>query len=199
VEPSISPTADFLAGLEKTRALLDAQGKVLAMLNEDRPLGEVLEAVCHLVEDHIDDVLASVLLLDESGERLLHGAAPSLPADYCEALHGLRIGEGVGSCGTAAATGETVIVEDIATHPYWALFKELAYDTHGLAACWSTPIRSYDRGVVATFAMYYREPRAPSDHDRNLANPCGTLVAVAVNRATEVKRLAAATAASPSG
>ncbi len=192
MEPTIQPTADFLTGVQKTRELLAAQGKVLGMINEDRPLPEVLEAVCHLVEEHIDDVLASVLLLDEAGEHLLHGAAPSLPADFCEAIHGLEIGDGVGSCGTAAATGEPVIIEDIATHPYWAPLKELAYDTHGLAACWSTPIRSYDRRVVATFAMYYKEPRGPSDHDRKLASLCGTLVSVAVNRAAELERLAAA-------
>ncbi len=192
MEPTIEPTADFLARLQKTRELLAAQGEVLGMINQDRPLPEVLEAICHLVEGQIDGVLASVLLLDEAGEHLLHGAAPSLPADYCQAIHGHRIGVGVGSCGTAAATGEPVIVEDIATHPYWASFKELAYDTHGLAACWSTPIRSYDRRVVATFAMYYEEPRAPSDHDRKLADLCGTLVAVAVNRAAELEQLTAA-------
>jgi GAF domain-containing protein len=192
VEPTTEPTADFLAGLQKTRELLAAQGRVLGMINEDRPLREVLEEVCHLVEGQIDGVLASVLLLDEAGEHLLHGAAPSLPAEYCEALHGLAIGEGVGSCGTAAATGQPVIVTDIATHPYWARFKELAYDTHGLAACWSTPIRSYDRRVVATFAMYYKEPKEPSDHDRKLADLCGTLVAVAVNRAADLEQLVAA-------
>ena len=192
MESNPEPTADFLTGLQKTRDLLAAQGNVLGMINEDRPLPEVLEAICHLVEGQIDGVLASVLLLDEAGEHLLHGAAPSLPPDYCRAIHGTRIGEGMGSCGTAAATGHPVVVEDIATHPYWAAWKGLAYDTHGLAACWSTPIRSYDRRVVATFAMYYRVPKTPTDHDRKLADLCGTLVAVAVNRAAELAQLTAA-------
>ena len=180
------------AAQQKTRERLAAQGKILGMINDDRPLPEVLEAVCHLVEGQIDGVLASVLLLDEAGEHLLHGAAPSLPAAYSEAIHGVRIGEGVGSCGTAAATGQPVIVEDIATHPYWAPYKALAYDTHGLAACWSSPIRSYDGRVVATFAMYHKVPKKPSPQDLELADFCATLVAVAVTRAAEVEQLAAA-------
>jgi len=192
VEPTTEPTANFEAAQEKTRDRLAAQGRILDMINHDRPLPEVLEAVCHLVEGQIDGVLASVLLLDEAGEHLLHGAAPSLPAAYCEAVHGVRIGDGVGSCGTAAATGQTVIVEDIATHPYWAPYKALAYDTHGLAACWSTPVRSHDGRVVATFAMYHRVPKKPSPQDLELADFCATLVAVAVTRAAEVEQLAAA-------
>lgn len=32
----------------------------------------------------------------------------------------------MGSCGTAAYAKECVIVEDIATHPYWEGYKEVA-------------------------------------------------------------------------
>ena len=194
MEPTIDPAANLHAAQDKTRERLAAHGQILDMINNDRPLPEVLEAVCHLVEGQIDGVLASVLLLDDAGEHLLHGAAPSLPAAYCEAVHGVRIGDGVGSCGTAAATGQTVIVEDIATHPYWAPYKALAYDTHGLAACWSTPVRSHDGRVVATFAMYHRVPRKPSPQDLELADFCSTLVAVAVAHAAEVEQPADASA-----
>jgi GAF domain-containing protein len=130
-------------------------------------------------------MLSSVLLLDDQGEHLLHGAAPHLPGDYCQAVHGLTIGVGVGSCGTAAARGEQVIVEDIATHPYWAAFKSLAHDTHGLAACWSTPIRAYDGRVIATFAIYHKSPKSPTLSERKLIDFTAHLVSMAVNRARE--------------
>ena len=42
------------------------------------------------VEENGDDVLASILLLDRDGVHLRHGAAPSLPAAYCEAIDGSR-------------------------------------------------------------------------------------------------------------
>ena len=40
-----------------------------------------------------------------NGLRLWHGAAPSLPKSYCEAIDGMDIGPNAGSCGTAACLG----------------------------------------------------------------------------------------------
>jgi GAF domain-containing protein len=51
-------------------------------------------------------------------------------------------------------------VEDIATDPLWAEHRDLAL-SHSLRACWSVPVSSQGK-VIATFAMYYREPRRPS-------------------------------------
>ena len=169
----------------ETEALLDGQKRILGLINEDRPLAETLDAICCLVDAQQEGMFSSVLLLDETGEHLLHGAAPHLPKAYCEAIHGISIGEGVGSCGTAAARGEPVIVEDIGTHPYWAPFKSLAHDTHGLAACWSTPIRAYDGQVLATFAIYHNRPKAPTLSERKLIDFTAHLVSMAVNRARE--------------
>lgn len=176
---------------DKAKALLDGQKRVLSYINEDRPLPEILEEVCHVVEAQSEGMLASVLLLDEKGERLLHGAAPSLPEAYCKAIHGISIGEGVGSCGTAAATGEPCIVEDISVHPYWAPFKGLAHDTHGLGACWSTPIKAYDGRVLATFAIYHRTAKKPTLNERKLIDFSAHLVAIAVNRRNEMGQLRA--------
>lgn len=169
----------------KPQTLLESQKQILEMVSEDRPLDETLDAICRMVDAQAEGMFSSVLLLDEKGEHLLHGAAPHLPEAYCKAIHGISIGDGVGSCGTAAARGESVIVEDIATHPYWAPFKALAHDTHGLGACWSTPIRGYDGRVVATFAIYHKTPKTPTLAERKLIDFTSHLVSIAVNRARE--------------
>jgi GAF domain-containing protein len=166
-------------------SLLDGQKRILSMINEDRPLSETLDAICRLIDGQQEGILSSVLLLDDQGEHLLHGAAPHLPEAYCQAIHGLAIGFGEGSCGTAAASGKQVIVEDIATHPYWARYKALAYDTHGLAACWSTPIHDYDGKVIATFAIYHKSPKSPTLSERKLIDFTTHLVSMAANRARE--------------
>ena len=98
-------------------------------------------------------VLGSVLLLDRQGRRLLHGGGPSLPHAYNVAIHGITIGEGVGSCGTAAHRKSPVYVADIMTDPLWTDFRDLAAE-HGLRACWSTPILSRGGEVLGTYAMY---------------------------------------------
>ena len=92
-------------------------------------------------------------LLDADGVHLRHGAAPTLPEPYVRVVDGIAIGQGVGSCGTAAATGRAVIVDDITRHPLWAPYATLAA-VHGLCACWSFPILSRDGQVLGTLALY---------------------------------------------
>ena len=128
----------------------------------DVGLGHVLELMLAVVEVQFEgQMLASILLLDAEGQHLLHGAAPSLPNDYSAAIHGVKIGPKVGSCGTAAYLRRPVYVSDIATDPLWIDFKDLAA-TYGLRACWSTPIEGRTRPILGTFAIYYRDPRSPT-------------------------------------
>ena len=128
--------------------------------------GDDLESVLnrHLlaVEAMADrELLTSILLLDEQGERLTHGAAPNLPVDFCRAIDGAQIGPCAGSCGTAAYWNRPVYVTDIATDPLWAGYRDLALP-HGLRACWSTPIRDSGGAVIGTFAVYHRTVGYPT-------------------------------------
>jgi hypothetical protein len=111
-----------------------------------------------------DEILTSVLLLSPDGKRLTHGAAPSLPQAYREAIDGSEIGPSAGSCGTAAYLGQPVYVSDIATDPLWAAYRELALP-HGLRSCWSTPIRHASGDVMGTFAIYHRSVGGPTEDE----------------------------------
>ncbi|MEW6542806.1 MAG: ATP-binding protein [Nitrospirota bacterium] len=157
------------------------QNRVLELLAAGHPLHVVLEALVRSVEEQFPSMLCSILLLDKSGRHLRHGAAPSLPGDYCRAIDGIAIGPTVGSCGTAAFLGETVIVEDIATDPLWAKHRELPL-RHGLRACWSKPILATNGQVLGTFAMYYREPRKPASDDLQLVEAAVHIAKVAIER-----------------
>lgn len=113
-------------------------------------------------------VVASILLIAPDGKHLIHGAAPSLPEEYCRAIDGIEIGPSQGSCGTAAHYRRTVVVDDIQQNALWTNFKDLA-GKHGLRACWSTPIVSSDgNSVLGTFALYHRTVAVPSKHDIDL-------------------------------
>ena len=146
------------------------------------PLSKVLEELLLAVEAESDgEMHGSILLLDSEGKRLLHGAAPNLPAAYCEAVHGVEIGEAVGSCGTAAHRGEAVFVTDIATDPLWADYRDLPL-RHGLRACWSTPIRGADGSLLGTFGNYYREQRSPTPEDLKTIAHVTHTAALAIER-----------------
>jgi GAF domain-containing protein len=105
--------------------------------------------------------IVSILLLSRDGKRLACFIAPSLPDAFCEAIEGGAIGPKAGSCGTAAYLGHEVYVHDIETDPLWDAYRGVALE-HGLRSCWSTPIRRGAGEVVATFAIYHRQPSSPS-------------------------------------
>ena len=111
--------------------LRTAHAKVLSLAISDSPLEQTLSELIRIVETTSSTgVLGSILLLDSDGKHLRHGAAPSLPRAYCEAIDGTEIGACAGSCGTAAFLGAAVYVSDIASDPLWADFKDLAL-SHG--------------------------------------------------------------------
>ncbi|HEY2513693.1 MAG TPA: ATP-binding protein [Polyangiaceae bacterium] len=133
-----------------------SQRAVLERMSADAPLSQVLEALCKIVEEICPGTLCSVLLLTEDGLHLRHGAAPTLPSEYCRLIDGIAVGPGIGSCGTAAYARGPVIVTDIATDPLWRGYEELAR-RFDLASCASTPIfAGADARVLGTFAIYRR-------------------------------------------
>lgn len=170
---------------------LECYNGILSMLLNGAPLAEILHALVLKIEDQRLGTHASVLLLSEDGKKLLTGAAPHLPDSYNQVIHGVEIGPEVGSCGTAAYTGERVIVEDIEHHPYWALYKSFAL-VHGLRACWSEPIKDTQGKVLGTFAMYYKEAKSPTSADLILIAEAARLASLAIerSRSLEFQRLA---------
>jgi len=171
-----------LSERRQTEAILAGERQLLEMVAAGIELPKVLATLCGIVEAQTDGMLCSVLLLDPDGMHLRHGAAPSLPQTYIEAIDGTAIGPSVGSCGTAAFRKEAVVVTDIATDPLWAAFRDLAL-AHNLRACWSTPILASDGGVLGTLAMYYAEPRSPGERATHIAG-----IAISRGRAEEALR-----------
>jgi signal transduction histidine kinase len=110
---------------------------------------------------------------------LLLGAAPRLLDFYKQAIDGMEIGEGVGSCGTAAYTGQRVIVEDIETHPYWGKYRRVARQAN-LRACWSEPILSSSGEVLGTFAVYHAQPCNPGLHELDSIVSMTSLASIAI-------------------
>ncbi len=157
------------------------RSQILELIAENKPLFVTLEAIVRGVEELYPATLCSILLLDSDGKHFGDGVAPSLPDFYNSAVNGLKIGMGVGSCGTAAFTKERVIVADIATHPYWTPYKGLAAKA-GLKACWSHPIMSSLGHVLGTFAIYHPEIHSPREADLSLIEQSARFAAIAIDR-----------------
>ena len=155
---------------------------ILQKINQGLPLSALLFELVRQVEMLHPRMICSILLLDDA--KLRHGAAPSLPDFYNQAIDGVTIGEGVGSCGTAAYRGERVIVEDIQHHPFWVGFRDLAQQA-GVQSCWSQPIKNNQDEVLGTFAIYNTQPTKPQDIEIELIESYANLAQLAIehNRA----------------
>jgi PAS domain S-box-containing protein len=175
--------------------VLEGQKRALELAIHGAPLRDVLDVIVRTVEaQSANGILSSILLLDAEAKRLRHGAAPSLPAEYNATIDGVAVGPDVGSCGTAAFTGKTVVVSDIESDPLWANFKELAL-THGLRACWSSPILSSRGSVLGTFALYHRTKATPTVRDREIVELLGHTAALLIERDHQARQQAASEAA----
>jgi PAS domain S-box-containing protein len=165
----------------RARRLQAAEHRVLEMIASGSPLEEALESLIVLIENQAPSTLGSILLLDSGGTRLLHGAAPHLPEEYNRAVNGSAIGPKAGSCGTSAYLRQPVFVSDIETSPLWDDYRELARP-YGFRACWSMPIFASDGRVLGTFALYYREPRAPGRDELELIARATHVAGIAIQR-----------------
>jgi signal transduction histidine kinase len=162
-------------------ALRDGESRILEMIARDAPLEETLENLVRVVETQFAGLLCSVLLLDDDGQHVRHGAAPSLPKAYTKAIDGLCIGPKAGSCGTAMYRRELVVVTDILRDPLWEPYRGIA-EPYGFRACWSTPILAHSGRTLGSFAMYYREPRSPSPAETRALEMANHLAGIAIER-----------------
>jgi PAS domain S-box-containing protein len=135
-------------------ALLErlARGEALPLLLEQLAL------------DHQALFPASLCLLqrvDDTRRHLVHGAAPSLPADFLRAVDGVLIGPDGGACAAAVHGGQRVVVADIAAQP-GATPQAAAALRAGLAASWAEPILGAAGRVLGCLAVFRRQPGGPN-------------------------------------
>jgi C4-dicarboxylate-specific signal transduction histidine kinase len=168
----------------EAETLLEGERRLLEMVATGAPVSDVLDGLCVLVERVEAGCCCTVLLVDRSGTRFQHGAAPSLPDSFARVLHGRFIDVDNGPCGMAASLNQQVLAVDIASDSRWqnSGWNALAM-AHGLASCWSTPIVVSGGTVVGTFALYWRTPASPTAAHRLVVERTTHLAAVAIEGA----------------
>src|SRR3984893_393033 len=98
---------------KRAEAALAEEKRLLEMVASGHSMSGILEALCRLVETTASGCYCRVLLVDQSGTRLEHGAAPSLPASYINSINGRPINADAGPCAMAAHLNQQVISADI--------------------------------------------------------------------------------------
>ena len=152
---------------------------ILEMIALGVATSEIYNAIALMYESRHPGMRCSMLELLNG--VLLHGGAPSMPEEYCKAVHGLKIGPEVGSCGTSTYTGKRCLVENIETDPKWEKIKDAALP-HGLRCCWSEPIKSSEGKVLGAFGMYYDYPALPNEEESNDLKSAAWLAGIVMER-----------------
>ncbi|MDD1622318.1 MAG: PAS domain S-box protein [Methylococcaceae bacterium] len=175
---------------KRHQAREETHRRIFEQIAQGGELADILGLVVDYVEQLMPDSLASIMLLDAEGKHLQSVASSSLPKDYAAAVDGIAVGDGVGSCGTTVWRGETIIVEDVRTHPYWVNYRHLAIQA-GLVSCWSEPIFDSAGAVLGSFGMYSRQARIPNDEELRLLRRASHYAAIAIERRRMEARLRA--------
>ena len=164
---------------------LIARKSIVRLLAQGERLNAVLAEICDSVEDMLPDIKATIQLVAPNDDKLIHGAAPSLPDSYVQAIDGLQISPSSGTCGTAAALGKRVITADITVDPKWRNFIALAR-AHGIRACWSEPILSGNGVVIGTLAIYRMEIGTPEETEIEIVNEFKDLASLAIQHRNSI-------------
>jgi PAS domain S-box-containing protein len=169
---------------KRDAALLTGEKRLLEMLAWGYGFPVLLDALCRLVEETARGCYCSVVLVDRSGTRLEHGAAPSLPDTFITSIIGRPVNIDSGPCAMAAYLNQQVIAADLNSEIRWGAYEWCPMAlAHGLRACWSTPISSTAGKVLGAFAIYYDEPKTPTSLQQSLIDRFTHIASIAIERA----------------
>lgn len=175
-------------------ARIDVLDRIIA----NQPLTDILLATIRHLEKLFPAMRASVLQLNAHTGCLDACIAPGLPDFYVAAIEGLRPAPASCSCGTAAYSGDTVMVEDVQTHPYCASIRELSTRA-GFRACTAMPFKGGDGQVLGVVALYFEQPYLPGDTELELIGEFARMAGIAIEKEkTESQRSAIAASLSQS-
>jgi GAF domain-containing protein len=150
--------------LRRNEAWLAGQ-KFQAAVN-GAPLGEALGILVHTAAEQTgSNARCAFHMTNSEGTELRHLVGMS--ESHARDVEGFKVGPDSLACGLAIEMGEPIFTHDVVDEPRWAPWLWLA-KKHDYRACWSFPVETSSGKTVGSFAMYFREPRSPTDEDRKL-------------------------------
>jgi PAS domain S-box-containing protein len=188
VEPRFSDSEGGLAAISlHVRALsrLHELAMLLAGMSEPQPaLQAILET---LVEVHNAD-FGMLSLYDAATQCLSPAASFGFDAAALAALANVPIGTNEGACGSAFATKERAVIEDVETDARFECYVALARET-GFRAVHCTPILTQQGDALGVLSVHFKRARRPTDTEIQLADLCARHAADAMEVAESRRAL----------
>lgn len=170
-EPCVASSDDGLAAISlQVRALsrLHELAMSLAGMSEPQPaLQAILET---LVEVHGAD-FGLLSLFDPVKQCLTPAASFGFDARALAALANVPTERKEGACGSAYATKERAIIEDVETDPRFECYVAIAREA-GFRAVHSTPMLTQQGEVLGVLSVHFKRTRRPTETEMQLADLC---------------------------
>ncbi len=157
---------------------------IVEMIAQHKPLEETLVRILTLLQRHVPDSAASVMLLRD-GE--LEHFGPELPEDFRTAITARAMRLAAGLC--ELGNGSEATVTNIAEDAVWQNLREAAAAAN-LAGCWSVPLTSGEGGVLGVLTVYCRNCRQPQGPEAEMLDMTAKVAAIAVEHRQLTDRLA---------
>lgn len=171
----------------RAKILVAGQKEAMELAISGASLPAVLEVLARTGQEQFEGGRAAVYLVSKDQASLRFAATVGMPESYTQAVDGFPIGPGFPSCGSAAYTGQTVIVVDVEKDLLWRPYLTLARE-HDVRSCWSQPVLCSEGKVLGMFTLYHRTPREPSPKDLEALNILAHSAAILIVLHTEAEK-----------
>jgi PAS domain S-box-containing protein len=159
-----------------------ARADILRLIALGRPLGEILDSICLLVEAQLQDCLCSIHVLSENGASVRLEAAPSLSPelrayiadpDTCKSCRPIEL---------CAAATDFALTLDVETQPDWVAFQHERSTPPLVRTCWSLPVLDRSGKPAAVIFGLYSKPVALTAESVLEVASLAYLCAIAIER-----------------
>ena len=183
VPESLQIVSHDISEQKKSQELQAGENYVLTLLGKGVALNGVLDAIVRMGEKQDFTIKGSIMLYDASENRLVYGAAPSIPGEHVAMLKaGVPVGPNAGVCGAAAYRKERIIVTDIANSPFLFSNREFidVATGNGIHACCSQPIIASNGELLGTIANYGDKVAEPTADSLGVLEWSARIAAIAI-------------------
>jgi diguanylate cyclase (GGDEF)-like protein len=181
LKTSESRLLEALTELKAKEASEQSRNRCLEMVLRGFPLNMIMEFIILEVEAQCPKMVGCILLVDEETHSLRINTSPTLPKFYQDVLKTIPIKVGGGDSGTAVATGNRYVIENLQTHPYSSHYAASAKQA-GLSSSWSQPIKSVDGKMLGALSISTHEISTPNEADIHLIEKTANLISIAIER-----------------
>lgn len=169
----------------KAENLKEQIKRILELIAKDRPLKMVGKKIVAIIETHIKNSMASILVLDTAKDKFDQLVAPNVPLSFANYIKTTTSPES-GASDSTSFLEQIIIAPHISENVLLKDFKDIA-SKNDIKSWWSFPIMSSTKEIVAIFVIFNNFPKEPSLSEKELISEMIDLISIPIEK--EINRI----------